>query len=328
MVRKRFLARKNNFFKKCTDDRVKSQAPLLEINNLSLDFRQYKLGLHEVEQRVIQDMNITINAGEIVAVVGASGSGKSLLAHAIIGLLPENAILEGDISYKGITLTAKRQMKLRGNEISLIPQSVNALNPFIKIGEQIHPSIKGKEKNGCIQEVFQKLGLSHDVIHQYPFELSGGMARRVLVTTALLSGAKLIIADEPTPGLDPKVLDVILKTFKQLSKTGKGIMFITHDLHHAVKVADKIAVVFEGQTIEVTSAHHFSREGNNLKHPYTKALWNALPQNNFTPLMVSQLNKTDGCMFRHLCVNATEICKSHQPELRITDDTIVRCHHA
>src|SRR5699024_3225264 len=174
--------------------------PLLEVKDFSLRFRQYGKGLRETELKVIHKFNLTIYPGEIVAIVGASGSGKSLLADAILGILPKNAITGGTLNYKGKPLSEKRQMTLCGKEISLIPQSVTALDPLMKTGKQVQTVVKGKNKQAVQETVFQKVGLPKETGHLYPFELSGGMSRRVLVSTAMAASSSLIIADEPTPG--------------------------------------------------------------------------------------------------------------------------------
>lgn len=255
--------------------------PLLEAKEFSLTFRRFEKGLQETELEIIRNLNLSIYPGEIVAILGASGSGKSLLANAILGILPENAVVKGTLSYKGEALTEKRQIALRGKEISLIPQSVNALDPLMKTGRQVQVMAKGKNKQAVQQNVFREVGLDESAGSLYPFELSGGMARRVLAATAMVSGAQLVIADEPTPGLDPAALHETLKHMKKLSLNGKGMMFITHDIEVALKIADKIAVLHEGETVEIASTGDFSGKGERLRHPYTRALWNALPQNGF-----------------------------------------------
>lgn len=307
------------------------QTPLLEVENFSLTFRHFGKGLRETNVEVISKLDLTIKVGEIVAVVGASGSGKSLLANAILGVLPENAATRGILNYKGEALSRRRQIALRGNEISLIPQSVNALDPLMKTKKQVQAVIKGKNKKAIQRNIFQKVGLDEAVGDRYPFELSGGMARRVLVATAMVSGASLIIADEPTPGLDPDSLHETIKHMKQLADDGKGIMFITHDMETALKVADKVAVFYTGRTVEIAHATDFTGKGERLRHPYTKALWNALPQNEFIPLDGSQpFNDmaSVGCTFHPRCQAATEICKQKQPESRLHEGGMVRCFHA
>ncbi|WP_084268683.1 ABC transporter ATP-binding protein [Oceanobacillus damuensis] len=259
----------------------KGNEPLLEVKNLSLSFIQYKKGLRETKLQVVRDLNMTIHKGEIVAVIGASGSGKSLLANAVLGILPDHALLDGTLNYKGEALTSDRQRQLRGNQISLIPQSVNALDPLMKTGKQVQSVIRKGNKKKAQQSIFAEVGLPIGTAEKYPFELSGGMARRVLASTAMASGADLIIADEPTPGLDPKVLNETVGYMKQLALDGKGIMFITHDIETALKIADRVVVFKEGKTVEIADANNFTGNGEKLKHSFTKQLWNAMPQNAF-----------------------------------------------
>lgn len=308
-----------------------NQTPLLEVKDFSLTFRHYGKGLRETKMEVIRKLDLTIHQGEIVAVVGASGSGKSLLANAILGVLPENAIINGTLKYNGEPLSQKKQIELRGKEISLIPQSVNALDPLMKTGKQVQTVIKEKHKRTIQQAIFKKVGLPDKTADRYPFELSGGMARRVLAATAMVSGANLVIADEPTPGLDPEALQETLKHMKQLAADGKGMMFITHDIEVALQLADKIAVFYAGQTVETAHADDFSGKGEKLRHPYTKALWNALPQNDFTPLTGSHpfaYEAPHGCVFHPRCPIATDICKQEPPESRKRGGGEVRCFHA
>ncbi len=226
---------------------------------------------------VIKKLNITIHEGEIVAVVGASGSGKSLLANAILGILPDHAITHGTLLYKGENI----KEVLRGKEISIIPQSIHSLNPLMKTGKQVQGVIHQSDRKVVQQDIFERVGLPEDAENKYPFELSGGMARRVLAAAAMVSPAELIIADEPTPGLDPKVLKETISLLKQLAREGKGIMFISHDIDTALTIADKVVVFYKGETIESADAAAFSGKGERLRHPYSKALWNRLPRNEF-----------------------------------------------
>ncbi|WP_249871373.1 ABC transporter ATP-binding protein [Oceanobacillus saliphilus] len=258
-----------------------AEKPLLEVKDFSLSFRRYEKGLRETRLDVIRQLNMTIHIGEVVAVVGASGSGKSILANAILGILPENVLLDGSLKYRGETLTPKKQQQLRGKKISLIPQSVNALNPLMKTGKQVQSVILSGDRKLIQQTIFEKVGLPAETGNKYPFELSGGMARRVMAATAMVSGADLIIADEPTPGLDPKVLQETVDNLQQLALDGKGIMFITHDIDTALKFADRVVVFREGKTVEIANVEAFKGKGERLNHSYTKQLWNALPQNQF-----------------------------------------------
>ena len=266
---------------------VEKKTPLFEVDHLSLVFRQYKKGLRESRTQVIRDFSLKIYQGEVVAIVGASGSGKSLLADTVLGILPKNAVIKGNLKFEGKALTRELQQSLRGKDIALIPQSTNALDPLMKAGKQVQSVIKRKNRKSIQERVFQKVGLAKEAGNKYPFELSGGMARRVLVSAAMVSGAKLVIADEPTPGLDEHARNETIQYIKQLAEGGKGIIFITHDITAALEIADKIAVFNEGKTIEIANIEDFTGKGENLHHPYTKALWNALPQNDFIPLKVS-----------------------------------------
>ncbi|MFC2947828.1 ABC transporter ATP-binding protein [Virgibacillus sediminis] len=252
---------------------------LLEVKDFRLSFLQYKKAWEEQYVQVVNKLDLSIRKGEIVAVIGASGSGKSLLADAILGILPSNARPEGELFFKGEMLTADRQKALRGNEIALIPQSVQSLNPLIKAGKQVKRNTGSRPV-----QPWGKVGITEEIAGRYPFELSGGMARRVLTATALESDPELIIADEPTPGLDPTVLEETIGHIRDLAGRGTGIMFITHDISTAIKIADKLVIMDEGRTIETADSSAFSGDGKKLKEAYTRRLWKALPQNDFTAI--------------------------------------------
>ncbi|WP_342514690.1 ABC transporter ATP-binding protein [Sporosarcina sp. FSL K6-1522] len=304
---------------------------ILEVENLSIAFQQYTGGLRQTNVKVISNLNVTLEEGEILAIVGASGSGKSLLAHAILGILPANAMVSGTISYAGQALTATRQVALRGTDIALIPQSVNYLDPLMRVGNQVRTSAKGDDAVDAQRKVFERLHLQQAVEKMYPFELSGGMARRTLLSTAMVSGAKVIIADEPTPGLDPVVMKEALENFREFADNGCAVMLITHDIESALTIADKIAVFYAGTTVEIAPVEDFAGDGEALRHPYSKALWRALPQNDFIPIPGSQPHPSalpPGCLFAPRCLMATPECEQTQPEMRDLRNGKVRCIHA
>lgn len=306
--------------------------PILSVKDLGISFSQYTKGLRRRELEVITNLDIDLYEGEILAVVGSSGSGKSLLAHAILGILPDNATTEGNIIYKGKTLTLKDKEKLRGREIVFIPQSVNFLDPLMKVSKQVKISIENKEKaNKRQRNIFNKYGLDKKVDNLYPFELSGGMARKVLLSTALVSDCKVIIADEPTPGLDEKSLNEALKDFRNIADSGCAILMITHDIEAALKIADKIAVFYAGTTLEIANVNDFKGDGKNLRHPYSKALFNALPQNGFKPIKGSQPMPNElpkGCLFQDRCECISDKCRLIRPNARMVRDGMVRCLNA
>ena len=306
--------------------------PILSVKDLGISFSQYTKGLRRRELEVITNLDIDLYEGEILAVVGSSGSGKSLLAHAILGILPDNATTEGNIIYKGKTLTLKDKEKLRGREIVFIPQSVNFLDPLMKVSKQVKISIENKEEaNKRQRKIFNRYGLDKKVDNFYPFELSGGMARKVLLSTALVSDCKVIIADEPTPGLDEKSLNEALKDFRNIADSGCAILMITHDIEAALKIADKIAVFYAGTTLEIANVNDFKGDGKNLRHPYSKALFNALPQNGFKPIKGSQPMPNElpkGCLFQDRCEYISEKCRLIRPNARMVRDGMVRCLNA
>ena len=306
--------------------------PILSVKDLGISFSQYTKGLRRRELEVITNLDIDLYEGEILAVVGSSGSGKSLLAHAILGILPDNATTEGNIIYKGKSLSLKDKEKLRGREIVFIPQSVNFLDPLMKVSKQVKISIENKEKaNKRQRDIFNKYGLDKKVDNLYPFELSGGMARKVLLSTALVSDCKVIIADEPTPGLDEKSLNEALKDFRNIADSGCAILMITHDIEAALKIADKIAVFYAGTTLEIANVNDFKGDGKNLRHPYSKALFNALPQNGYKPIKGSQPMPNEipkGCLFQDRCECISEKCRLIRPNARMVRDGMVRCLNA
>lgn len=165
----------------------------------------------------------------------------------------------------------------------------------------------------------------------YPFQLSGGMARRTLLATAAVADAKVIIADEPTPGLDEVVIQEALQNFRAFADENRAVMLITHDINAALTIADKIAVFYAGTVVEIAPVADFTGDGERLLHPYTKALWRALPQNAFTPIPGSQpmLNALpSGCLFAPRCPLVTDACTAERPAMREVNGGRVRCIHA
>ncbi len=305
---------------------------VLDVENVSISFMQYTKGLNQRDLQVISDLTLDISEGEILAVLGSSGSGKSLLAHAIFGILPENANQMGKIKYKGKELSQADKEELRGKDIVLVPQSVNFLDPLMKISDQaighIETDEEKKEKKLKQREIFQQYNLGPEVDEMYPYQLSGGMARRVLVSTALLSEPKLVVADEPTPGLDEKTVQETLNHFKQMKKDGIGVLLITHDIHAALEVADRIGIFYSGYLIEIAENKDFSGDGENLLHPYTKALYKALPKNGFELIKGHQPLHGEiqqGCPYYDRCEMKFDRCKDERPELIDLGNKKVRC---
>ncbi len=309
---------------------------LLHVNGLNISFTIYAAGLHQRRLTVITDLDVTVRAGELVAIVGASGSGKSLLAHAILGILPRNAEQGGTIAYQGELLTPQRKAELRGRQIALIPQTVSALDPLMRVGAQVRRAaerggIARDRAQAVVDQTFERYDLAPEVQQRYPFQISGGMARRVLVSTAVVGQAELLIADEPTPGLHPEAVTETLNHLRELADQGKGVLMITHDIMAALRIADRVAVFYAGTTVEVAQAADFSAAGAQLRHPYTQALWRALPQNGFVPLADAQPAPDalpQGCLFAASCPHVTAACQAERPAARTVRAGLVRCIHA
>ena len=240
----------------------------------------------------LDELLLHFSAGEVHAVVGASGAGKSLLAYAIMGLLPSSARLNGQLYYHGKLLDEARQRALRGRELALIPQSLNALDPLVRTQRQVawaeqragHASASAWHS---AQQALNHFQLDARAQRAYAHELSGGMARRVLTAMAHVSQATLIIADEPTVGLDPYQRQRVLDALHMLAHQGKTVILITHDLRHALPIADRVTIMRGGKQIETASACAFQGSGGSLTHAYSQSLWLALPDNSFSTGAVS-----------------------------------------
>lgn len=262
---------------------------LLTCENLSVSFSMYDpdapfFCAKKREVRVIDDLSVSVHEGEILAVVGASGSGKTLLADAVMGLFEPNATVCGTIWFDGEKQDAAGLERLRGHGVSLVPQSVNHLDPMMPVGRQIegfgYAAAEQAQREEKRRKLFARYSLGEEVAQMYPHQLSGGMARRVLLCCALMDDPKLIVADEPTPGLDLDLAVKALEDFRAFADDGGGVLLITHDIELALKVADRVAVFKDGTVIEETAVESFDSP-DKLRHPFTRALWHALPEHGF-----------------------------------------------
>lgn len=311
---------------------------MLKVNNLSIAFNRYTKWFSKEKIYPVRSLDIEIKEGEIMAIVGESGSGKSLLAHAILGLLPSNAHLSGEIFYKGEELTLERIRHLRGKEIALIPQSTGFLNPLWAVGSQVaHAAqLSGKTVDAsklARDRIFKKYELASPVKRMLPFQISGGMARRVLTASATAGNAKFIIADEPTTGLDEQKSLQSLNFLHHLAKREKkGILLITHDINAALKVADNVAVFQNGVTLEIADSADFSDPAL-LRHPYTRELFRALPQNEFIDAINREKKYTPnsgqnkGCFLCGRCPMEQDLCMVCEPDMVKSRKGWVRCHY-
>lgn len=261
---------------------------LLAVEHLSVSFSMYDpaasyFGARKVEMPVIRDLSVSVHEGEVLAVVGASGSGKTLLADSILGLFEPNARVEGSIWFDGERCSSADLARLRGHGVSLVPQSVTHLDPLMRVGDQVVGAATGsrrRERVERMRRLFERYGLKPEVERLYPHELSGGMARRVLLMCALMDDPQVIVADEPTPGLDLELAVHALDDLRTFADGGGGVLLITHDIELALRVADRIAVFREGTVVEETTAANFASP-ELLEHPFSRALWHAMPEHGF-----------------------------------------------
>jgi peptide/nickel transport system ATP-binding protein len=315
-----------------------SAPALLSVEGLTVAFDRYAGAMGRARTAVLHDVWAEVAAGEVLAVLGASGAGKSLLAHAVLGMLPANARVAGRIRFDGQALEGRLLARCRGREIALVPQAVTWLDPMARVGDQVRRAAQcggvGRADAGRAAEALSRYGLPPADARAFPHQLSGGMARRVLTAMATVGAARLVLADEPTTGLDPETAAVALGHLRALADDGRGVLVITHDIDAVLDIADRVAVLHAGMTVETTDAAAFTGDGGDLRHPYTRALWAALPRNGFVPLpRDAGPEPAQGCAFAPQCGSASEVCRTVTPDLRPPDRARtshhrVRCHHA
>ena len=251
---------------------------ILEVKNLNIGFNMYDKLLNQKLYQMVFDLNVTIKKGEILAIAGSSGSGKSLMAHAILGILPKNTVVSAEIKFKNEIVDEDRLSQLRGKEITFVPQSIAYLDPLMTIEDQLMRKDINKQD---FFNVMDTLGFTKADLGKYPFQLSGGMARRVLIANTILSKADLIIADEPTPGLSLDLAIEVLNHFRNMANDGKGILLISHDIDLVCNIADRMSIFYGGHILETLNTKDFLKGEKYIRHPLTKAFWKALPQNDF-----------------------------------------------
>lgn len=300
---------------------------VLEVRNLNLGFNcecGYRQALYNV--------NFSLDAGEMHALVGESGCGKTMSAMSILQLLPKNAkITDGEILYKGKDLlkTSKKDLQhLRGDKIALIPQDpMTSLNPLYTVGNQllevikIHQNLKGKEAYKKAIEALEAVQIpcAEERMKAYPHEFSGGMKQRAIIAMALCCNAEILIADEPTTALDVTIQAQIMKLLKEIQKErNTSMLLITHDLALVGENADYISVMYAGRIVETAPSKEFFA---NPKHPYSRALLKSLPSNKNSKLETIQgqpptiQQDISGCRFHPRCSKCIDICTQKIPEL-------------
>lgn len=254
---------------------------MLRFNEFSIDVAHYRWLGRKTWHPLLSNISLDINPGELVALVGGSGEGKSLLLQSVLGLLPDNMCSHGEIILDGEVLCARDKVERRGKTLCYVPQGVSALNPLIKVGSQITRAAQLSGVKLRLEDVAMQLqtySLAPGLIHDFPRQLSGGMAKRVLASSATLTNARYILADEVTSWLDEEHACQLLTHLKAFCQQGRGILWVTHDLSLAARFADKIAVLHKGELHETLSAEALRNNGGS---PWLRTLWNALPEQQF-----------------------------------------------
>lgn len=309
---------------------------LLEIKDLEVSFSSSSRLLG-----VVNRIDLSMDEGENLIVVGETGCGKSVLAMSVLGLLPVNAKVRGAIMYKGedlLKMDSAGMEAVRGREIGLVPQSTStSLNPILKIETQLAEGLRqapdGKWSKETIKRILMDTGLDPTVAGMYPNQLSEGMKKRVLVGLGNCLSPVLLIADEPTCGLDIRAKMEVMNVLKNIVEQKNGSLFmITHDLDAASTMTGKLMVMYAGEIVEMTSTTDILKQEQLSGHPYTRALLRSMPQRGFYPLpgkCISPDERQQGCRFVNRCDAARPICHKEHPELRpLSEGHMVRCFYA
>ncbi len=316
-------------------------APLLEIRDLQTSFNT-----DGGKVRAVDHVNLEINAGEVVGLVGESGCGKTAVSLSILQLLPTPpaSIDGGEINFDGrdlLKISKEELRKVRGNDIAMIFQEpMTSLNPVFTIGDQLmeainlHQGLSGAELRGRAIEMLRTVGIprADEVIDEYPHRFSGGMRQRAMIAMALSCNPKLLIADEPTTALDVTIQAQILELMRELSeRIGTAILFITHDLSVIAEMADRVAVMYAGKVVEQADVQTLFHSPS---HPYTQGLIGSRPtiegtgdRLEFIPGNVpNPLKMPGGCPFHPRCPHAMPVCHAQMPGVTMLDDRhLVRC---
>ncbi|RCH66288.1 ABC transporter ATP-binding protein [Streptomyces sp. SDr-06] len=303
---------------------------LLEVRDLQVEFRT-----RDGVAKAVNGVDYAVGAGETLAVLGESGSGKSVTAQAVMGILdmPPGRITGGEILFKGqdlLKLKEDERRKVRGSGMAMIFQdALSSLNPVLSVGDQlsemftVHRGMSRKDGRARAVELMDRVRIpaAKERVGQYPHQFSGGMRQRIMIAMAMALEPSLIIADEPTTALDvtvqAQVMDLLAELRRELDM---GLILITHDLGVVADVADKIAVMYAGRIVEQAPVHEIYQKP---AHPYTKGLLASIPRLDqkgrelyaIKGLPPNLMHIPPGCAFNPRCPMAQDICRTEVPPL-------------
>ncbi|MFD7862339.1 ABC transporter ATP-binding protein [Streptomyces sp. NPDC057682] len=303
---------------------------LLEVRDLHVEFHT-----RDGVAKAVNGVNYSVSEGETLAVLGESGSGKSVTAQAIMGILdmPPGKISGGEILFKDrdlLTLKAEERRRIRGQEMAMIFQdALSSLNPVLTVGEQlgemfvVHRGLSRKDAKAKAVELMDRVRIpaAKERVGNYPHQFSGGMRQRIMIAMALALEPSLIIADEPTTALDVTVQAQVMDLLAELQRElNMGLILITHDLGVVADVADKIAVMYAGRIVETSPVHEIYKAP---AHPYTKGLLRSIPRLDqkgqelyaIKGLPPNLLHIPPGCAFNPRCPMAQDVCRTDVPPL-------------
>lgn len=314
-------------------------AAVLKISGLRTCLTTRKGRLYPVD-----GVDLEIPRGRIVALVGESGCGKSMMANSVMGLLPQGGrVSDGSISFCGndfLALSAEQRRRLYGDRLTLIFQEpMSSLNPVIRVGPQVeevlrlHKQISKSEAEAEVVEMFRSVGIPEPEKRYrcYPHELSGGLRQRVMISAAMICKPDLLIADEPTTALDVTIEAQILQLMRRLQcESGSSVLLITHDLGVVAEICDLVYVMYAGKIVETADVYELFHKPS---HPYTRGLLGSLPSRNdgkrlqSIPGTVPMLSEMpEGCRFAPRCKYATDECRQMLPDMiEIRPGHQVRC---
>lgn len=307
---------------------MKDNVPFLEIKHLVVEYTSGGTVIHAVN-----GVNLALNKGETLGLVGETGAGKTTVAKAVLRILPDPPakIRGGEINLNGeniLSVSEKEMRGIRGKKVSMIFQDpMTALNPVMTIGSQIaeviriHNQVSATEADVKAMKMLEMVGIPAERFPEYPHQFSGGMKQRVVIAMALACNPELLLADEPTTALDVTIQAQVLEMINELKqKFSTSMILITHDLGVVAETCDNVAVIYAGKIIESgTKADIFL----NPQHPYTLGLFSSVPKLHDEASRLSPIpglppdpaNLPAGCSFHPRCPHATDVCRQCQPEM-------------